>query len=168
MLQEETKTLDEQVSGEETLDMAPLDLILDEYRGDAGSVIPILQKAQDLYGYLPAEVLQRVADRINVPISEVYGVATFYAQFYLTRRGRHIVRCCDGTACHVRGAPKIISAVEKELGIQAGETTPDYRVTFEIVYCLGSCGLSPVAVIDGQVVGRLVPEKAVGLVRELE
>lgn len=168
MLQEETKTLDAQVSGEETLDMAPLDLILDEYRGDAGSVIPILQKAQDLYGYLPAEVLQRVADRINVPISEVYGVATFYAQFYLTRRGRHIVRCCDGTACHVRGAPKIISAVEKELGIQAGETTPDYRVTFEIVYCLGSCGLSPVAVIDGQVVGRLVPEKAVGLVRELE
>ena len=168
MLQEETKILDEQVSGEETLDMAPLNLILDEYRGDAGSVIPILQKAQDLYGYLPAEVLQRVADRINVPISEVYGVATFYAQFYLTRRGRHIVRCCDGTACHVRGAPKIISAVEKELGIQAGETTPDYRVTFEIVYCLGSCGLSPVAVIDGQVVGRLVPEKAVGLVRELE
>ncbi|MBC7234853.1 MAG: NADH-quinone oxidoreductase subunit NuoE [Chloroflexi bacterium] len=150
------------------MDLAPLDEALDAYEGDPGAVIPALQKAQALYGYLPAEVLRRISQRLGVPLSEVYGVATFYAQFYLTRRGRHTVRCCDGTACHVRGAPKIISALERELGIQAGETTPDYRVTLEIVYCLGSCGLSPVAVIDDHVVGRLVPEKAVALIRELE
>lgn len=156
------------VDVEERLDLAPLDEALDAYEGDPGAVIPALQKAQALYGYLPAEVLRRISQRLGVPLSEVYGVATFYAQFYLTRRGRHTVRCCDGTACHVRGAPKIISALERELGIQAGETTPDYRVTLEIVYCLGSCGLSPVAVIDDHVVGRLVPEKAVALIRELE
>jgi len=128
----------------------------------------VLQKAQDIYGYLPTEVLQRISERLGIPLSKLYGVATFYSQFYLTRRGRHIVRVCDGTACHVRGAPKIIDALERDVGIKAGETTPDYRLTIEVVYCLGSCGLSPVAVIDGQVVGRLVPSKVVELVRELE
>jgi NADH:ubiquinone oxidoreductase subunit E len=152
----------------ETLDLAPLDEILDEYAGQDGAVIPVLQRAQDAYGYLPPEVLARVAERLNVPVSQVYGVATFYAQFYLTRRGRHTVRVCDGTACHVRGASKIIRSLESELGLRAGETTPDYRVTLEVVYCLGSCGLSPVAVIDGNVVGRLIPEKALDLVRALE
>ena len=165
MLAEEVKSVD---VDEEQLDLAPLDEALDEYEGDSGAVIPALQKAQAIFGYLPAEVLQRISQRLNAPLSEVYGVATFYSQFYLTRRGRHTVRVCDGTACHVRGAPKIVSALERELGVRAGETTPDYRVTLEIVYCLGSCGLSPVAVVDESVVGRLVPEKAVELVRELE
>ena len=104
---------------------------------------------------------------LRVPLSQIYGVATFYAQFYLQRRGRHTVRVCDGTACHVRGAGKIITALERDLGIAAGETTPDYRITLEVVYCLGSCGLAPVVVIDDQVVGRLVPEKALELLREL-
>jgi NADH-quinone oxidoreductase subunit E len=113
-------------------------------------------------------VMKHISNRMSVPLSQVYGVATFYAQFYLTRRGRNVVRCCDGTACHVRGAARIISELEKDLEIRAGETTPDYRITLEVVYCLGSCGLSPVAVINSQVVGRLVPEKAVQLVRELK
>ncbi|MBM3187265.1 MAG: NADH-quinone oxidoreductase subunit NuoE [Chloroflexi bacterium] len=152
---------------DETLDMAPLDEVLDQYRGQDGAAIPVLQKAQEIYGYLPQEVLERISRRLGMPFSQLYGVATFYAQFYLERRGRHTVRCCDGTACHVRGAPKVIAALERELGVQAGETTPDYRVTLEVVYCLGSCGLSPVAVIDDHVVGRLVPTKAVELVREL-
>lgn len=152
----------------QALDMAPLDVVLEEYVGQEGASIPVLQKAQEIYGYLPTEVLQRISKRLGIPLSKLYGVATFYAQFYLTRRGRHIVRACDGTACHVRGAPKIIDALERDIGIKAGETTPDYRLTLEVVYCLGSCGLSPVAVIDGQVVGRLVPSKAVELVRELE
>jgi NADH:ubiquinone oxidoreductase subunit E len=156
-----------QVVTEEALDMAPLDEILDEFRSDRGAIIPVLQRAQGIYGYLPPEVLKYIAKNLNVPLSQIYGVTTFYAQFYLTRRGRNTIRCCDGTACHVRGAEKILSALEKELGIKAGETTPDYRVTFEVVYCLGSCGLSPVAVINDQVVGRLVPEKAVQLVRAL-
>jgi NADH-quinone oxidoreductase subunit E len=153
---------------ETTLDMAPLDEVLEEYASTPGAVIPVLQRAQDIYGYLPGEVLSYVAERMQVPYSQIYGVATFYAQFYLQKRGRNTVRVCDGTACHVRGASKIIEALENELGIAAGETTPDYRVTLEVVYCLGSCGLSPVAVINDQVVGRLVPSKAVELVRALQ
>ena len=153
---------------EEELDLSPLDEALDTYSEERGTLIAALQTAQELYGYLPERVLQRIAKRLDTSLSEVYEVATFYAQFYLERRGRHTVRVCDGTACHVRGAPKIIRALERELDIEAGETTPDYRVTLEVVYCLGSCGLSPVAVIDDNVIGRLVPEKAVELVRELE
>lgn len=156
-----------QIMDEETLDMGPLDEVIEEYRSQEGAVIPVLQRAQHIYGYLPPEVLKYISRGLGVPLSRIYGVATFYAQFYLQRRGRNTVRVCDGTACHVRGASKIIAALEKELAISAGETTPDYRVTLEVVYCLGSCGLSPVAVVNDQVVGRLVPEKAVELVREL-
>jgi len=153
---------------DETLDLSPLEEIIDEFKGQKGVLIPVLQRAQEVYGYLPPEVLETISAGMGVPLSQVYGVATFYSQFYLERRGRHIVRQCDGTACHVRGAAKIIDAVQKELGIKAGETTPDYRVTYEVVYCLGSCGLSPVAQVDGEVVGRLLPEKMVEIVRSLE
>jgi len=153
---------------EETLDLAPLVEILEDYRGQRGAVIPVLQKAQEVYGYLPPQVLERVAEGMRVPISQIYGVVTFYSQFYLTRRGRHIIRQCDGTACHVRGAAKIIDKMEHELGIRMGETTPDYKCTCEVVYCLGSCGLAPVAVVDGNVVGKLVPEKMVSILRDLE
>ena len=153
---------------EETLDLALLDPIFEEFAEQKGAVIPVLQRAQEIYGYLPPEVLDRIAERMRVPPSQVYGVATFYSQFYLTRRGKHIVRQCDGTACHVRGAAKIIRAVEQELGIKAGETTPDYRITYEIVYCLGSCGLSPVAMVDGDVVGQLVPERMIEIIRSLD
>lgn len=153
---------------EETIDLAPLGALLEEYRDQKGALIPVLQKAQELYGYLPRPVLEEIAKGMKVPLSRVYGVVTFYAQFYLTRRGRHILRQCDGTACHVRGAGKIIDTVEKELGIRAGETTPDYKATYEVVYCLGSCGLAPVAVVDGTVVGKLVPERMLTIVRGLE
>ena len=152
---------------EETLDLAPLEDIFEEYETKKGAVIPVLQKAQDIYGYLPEEVLQTISRRMRVPLSQVYGVTTFYSQFYLTRRGRHIVRQCDGTACHVRGSARIISVVARDLGISADETTPDYRVTYEVVYCLGSCGLAPTAVIDDNVYGHLNPEKMTELVREL-
>jgi NADH-quinone oxidoreductase subunit E len=128
----------------------------------------VLQKAQEIYGWLPEEVLKAVAEGMNVPLSKIYGVATFYAQFYLKRRGRHIVQQCDGTACHVRGAAWIIEAVEKHLGIKAGETTPDYRVTYEVVYCLGSCGLAPVAMVDDKMVGQLVPEKMIEVLDTLQ
>jgi len=158
----------EAVLEQETLDLAPLYEILEKYRHEKGAVIPVLQQAQEIYGWLPAEVLQAVAKGMNVPLSQVYGVVTFYSQFYLTRRGRHIIRQCDGTACHVRGAARIIDTMEKELGIKAGETTPDYRVTYEVVYCLGSCGLAPVAMVDNNVVGHLVPERMLNIVRELD
>jgi len=153
---------------EGTLDLAPLDKIFEEFQAQKGALIPVLQRAQDIYGYLPAHVLKLISTRMGVPLSQAYGVATFYAQFYLTRRGRHIIRECDGTACHVRGAAKIVRAVEKDLGIKAGETTPDYRMTFEIVYCLGSCGLAPTAMVDNEVVGQLVPERMVQIARELK
>jgi NADH-quinone oxidoreductase subunit E len=156
------------MANEETLDLSKLDDILTEYRGQKGALIPVLQKAQKLYGYLPKEVLQRIAAGMRVPISRVYGVATFYSQFYLTRRGRHVIRQCDGTACHVRGASRIIEKLEDELGLKAGETTPDYKVTCEVVYCLGSCGLAPVAVVDDQTIGKLAPEKMLSIVRNLE
>jgi NADH:ubiquinone oxidoreductase subunit E len=154
------------MNGQETLEMEPLDKIIDEFGGKQGTLIPVLQRAQDIYGYLPPEVLRRISERTGAPLSQIYGVVTFYAQFYLQRRGKCIVRQCDGTACHVRGAGKIVDAIERELGIKAGETTPDYKFTFEVVYCLGSCGLSPVAVVDDKVVGRLVPEKMVQILRE--
>jgi NADH-quinone oxidoreductase subunit E len=153
---------------EETLDLAPLEEVLEQYRDQRGAVIPVLQKAQAIFGYLPREVLERIAEGMGVPLSQVYGVVTFYSQFYLTRRGRHIIQECDGTACHVRGAARIIDAVQKELGIKPGETTPDYRITYEVVYCLGSCGLAPVAVVDGTVVGKLVPERMLEILRRLE
>ncbi len=153
---------------EETLDMAPLDEILDKYQGQKGAVIPVLQQAQEVFGYLPREVLEDISRKMKIPLSDLYGVATFYSQFYLTRRGKHIIRCCDGTACHVRGATKVIEALERELGISAGETTPDYMYTLEVVYCLGSCGLAPVAVINDRVVGHLTPPKLLEIVRELD
>ncbi len=148
-----------------TLDFAPLDAILEEYGGQKGAVIPILQHAQEAYGYLPREVLQEISTRTHIPLSNLLGVATFYAQFRLSRRGKHLIRVCDGTACHVRGASKCIESVEKQLGVAAGSTSEDYEYTMEIVYCLGSCGLAPVAVVDDKVYGRLTPNS---LVEQLE
>jgi NADH-quinone oxidoreductase subunit E len=150
---------------EESFDLNALEPIFSEFQTQKGALIPVLQRAQEVYGFLPAQVLKRISERMRVPLSQVYGVATFYAQFYLTRRGRNIIRQCDGTACHVKGAAKIIRAVEQELQIKAGETTPDYRVTYEVVYCLGSCGLAPTAMVNNEVVGKLVPEKMVEIVR---
>jgi NADH-quinone oxidoreductase subunit E len=153
---------------EQELDLSPLYDVLEEYKDRHGAVIPVLQKAQAIYGWLPREVLQTISKGMNVPLSQVYGVVTFYSQFYLQRRGRHIIRQCDGTACHVRGAARITQAVEEYLGIKAGETSDDYKYTYEVVYCLGSCGLSPVAMIDDRVVGHLVPERMIDLLKELD
>jgi NADH-quinone oxidoreductase subunit E len=150
------------------LDLAPLHEALQEYKSQRGAVIPVLQKAQEIYGWLPEQALKVISKEMGVPLSQIYGVVTFYSQFYLTRRGRHIIRQCDGTACHVRGAARIVDVVENHLGIKAGETTPDFKYTFEVVYCLGSCGLAPVAMIDDQVVGHLVPEKLVSILDNLD
>lgn len=151
-----------------TLDFAPLDKILEEYAGQKGAIIPILQHTQEAYGYLPKEVLQEISKRTGIPVSKLLGVATFYAQFRLNRRGKHLIRVCDGTACHVRGASKCIETVEKQLNVPAGGTSPDYEYTMEIVYCLGSCGLAPVAVVDDKVYGRLTPNSIVEQLKTLE
>ena len=156
------------VTEEPAFDLAPLDHILDEFKGQKGAVIPILQRTQDVYGYLPKPILAAISRKTQIPLNRLYGVATFYAQFHLHRRGRHLVRVCDGTACHVRGAGKNIDAVSKSLSLAPGQTSPDYKYTLEIVYCLGSCGLSPVAVVDDKVFGRLAPEALVQRLDKLE
>jgi NADH-quinone oxidoreductase subunit E len=156
------------VTADEAPDLGLLEPVLAEHRGRRGALIPVLQKAQKIYGYLPPEVLRHISAGMRVPLSRIYGVATFYSQFYLTRRGRHIVRQCDGTACHVRGAGKIVERMEQDLGVQAGGTTDDYRVTCEVVYCLGSCGLAPVAVVDDQTIGKIAPEKMSAILKGLD
>lgn len=148
------------------LDLRPLDAFIESVGSQTGSLIPVLQKAQETYGYLPKEVLSHIADRLGVPIADVVGVATFYSQFYLTRRGRTVIRLCDGTACHVSGRGKAIELVQQELGIRPGETTPDYDFTLEVVYCLGACAIAPVAVINGKVVGRATAEKVQQILKE--
>lgn len=140
------------------VDLARLTPILAEFKGQKGAVIPILQRTQDLFGYLPREALRLIARETRVPLQQLFGVATFYAQFRLTQRGRNLVRVCDGTACHVRGAPKNVAAVSRALGVEPGQTSPDFKYTLEIVYCLGSCGLAPVALVNEKVLARLVPD----------
>jgi len=138
---------------------ATLSAVIDEYRGKRGALIPVLQKAQDLYGFLPKEVMRHVADGLDIPLSQVYGVATFYAQFHLKPRGRNIIRVCLGTACHVRGANKILEKVQDHLKIKSGETTEDLRFTIEPVACIGACGLAPVMMVNDDTHGRLTPDK---------
>ena len=152
----------------ETTDLALLDPILEEFKTQKGAVIPILQRAQDVYGYLPKEVLASIAKRTGIPISQLYGVVTFYAQFNLERRGRHLIRICDGTACHVRGAPKIVEGISDAFDLKPGGSDPDYKYTLEIVYCLGSCGLAPIAVVDEQVYGQTSSEKLVEQLQQLD
>ena len=140
------------------VDLTLMDPVFETYSGQPGGLIPILQKAQAMYGYLPPQVLNLVASRLGVSLSKVYGVATFYAQFYLEKRGRHVLKLCDGTACHIKGTPVLMTAVEEEFDIHPGETTEDGELTVEIVYCMGSCALAPVAVLDGEVIGRMRQE----------
>ncbi len=137
------------------VDLSLLDDVFEKYQEQRGGLIPILQKAQAIYGYLPTEVLQLIAQKMGVSVGRVYGVATFYTQFYLEPRGRHILKLCDGTACHVKGTSKLLAAIQDQYHIQPGQTSADGQLTVEIIYCMGSCALAPVAVLDNQVMGRL-------------
>ena len=137
---------------------AKVDEILAHYNGVKGALIPVLQEAQDAYGFLPKDIISRIADTLKIPVSQVYGVVTFYSQFHLNPRGRNIIRVCQGTACHVRGAKAVLKALEDELRIAPGQTTTDERFTLETVACLGACGLAPVLMINDDTHGRLTPE----------
>jgi NADH-quinone oxidoreductase subunit E len=151
------------VSATETaaaVDLTPALEVLDEMSPvTAGDVIPLLQKLQDRYGYLPREAVLEVARRTGLPASRFYGVATFYAQFHLRPRGRHTIRCCRGTACHVRGSKELLDAIKRELDVEEGGTTKDLRFTLESVACLGTCFLAPVIMVDNDYYGRLIPKK---------
>ena len=136
-----------------------LGVLLDKYRGTKGSVIPVLQQAQDIFGYLPKDVLIHISKEIDVPISQIYGVVTFYAQFHLAPRGENIIRSCQGTACHVRGAKAVLAPIKEKLGLKDGQvTTPDLKFTLETVACIGACGLAPVFMVNDDTHGRLTPE----------
>jgi len=127
---------------------ARLNKILSVFEGKRGALIPILQRVQEEFGYLPEERLKEIATFLKLPRSQVFSVATFYAHFYLTRRGDHLVRVCQGTACHVRGGREILEVAEHCLGIKTGQTTGDYQYSLERVACLGSCALAPLIVVD--------------------
>ncbi len=140
-----------------TVDLSLLDPVLERYADEAGALIPVLQQAQEVYGYLPKPVLAAIASARHVPFSEVYGVTTFYSQFHLEPRGKTIVKICHGTACHVAGAPEITHAITDELMTKVGETSEDLRFTVEAVACVGCCGLAPVVVVGEETHGQLDP-----------
>lgn len=140
------------------LAMDKLEEILAKFQGVKGALIPVLQEAQNAYGYLPKEVIQFIAEKLAIPVSQIYGVVTFYSQFHLNPRGKNIVRVCQGTACHVRGAKAILKALEDNLQIKAGGTTPDLKFTLETVACIGACGLAPVMMVNDDTHGRLTPQ----------
>jgi NADH:ubiquinone oxidoreductase subunit E len=133
--------------------------LLDQYRGKKGVIIPVLQQAQDIFGYLPKEVLLKISSELDLPISQIFGVVTFYAQFHLEPRGKNIIRSCQGTACHVRGAKGVLKAIRDKLGLSETKvTTDDLAFTLETVACIGACGLAPVFMINDDTHGRLSPE----------
>jgi len=140
------------------LALGQLDEVLAKYQGVKGALIPVLQEAQHAYGYLPRQVIEHIADKMAIPVSQIYGVVTFYSQFHLNPRGKNVIRVCQGTACHVRGAKAILTALEDGLQIKAGATTTDLKFTLETVACIGACGLAPVLMVNDDTHGRLTPE----------
>lgn len=146
--------------------LAPVREIFEGYEKDEKYLIPILQDAQDEYGYLPEDVLKEIATFLDMSLSQVYGVVTFYTQFHLEPRGKNVLRVCMGTACHVRGGAEVLQAVKDELGIENGETTEDLKFTLETVACIGACGLAPVMMINDDTHGRLTPEKVKDILKE--
>ena len=137
---------------------AALKQAIEELKGQGGALMPVLQKAQEIYGYLPVEVQQMVSDGLGVSMSEIYGVATFYSQFTLNPKGKYQISVCLGTACYVKGSGQVFERLQEKLGIENGGCTPDGKYSLEACRCVGACGLAPVMMINGDVYGRLVPD----------
>ena len=132
-----------------------LEEVLQELRGTQGAVMPALQKAQEIYGYLPIEVQTIISDELNIPLEKIYGVATFYSQFSLNPKGKYKISVCLGTACYVKGSGDIFNKLQEKLGIAGGECTPDGKFSLEACRCIGACGLAPVLTVNEDVYGRL-------------
>ena len=143
-----------------------IESILDSHRRDKGMLVAILQDIQAEYNYLPREALEEAGRGLCVPLSQIYSVATFFKALSLEPRGRHLINVCLGTACHVRGAVKVLEAMERELAISSGETTKDLRFTLETVNCVGACALGPVVIVDGEYHGQMQTEKAKGVLAD--
>lgn len=130
-----------------------------EHSGDKGALMPVLQKAQEIYGYLPIEVQTMISEEMGIPLEKVYGVSTFYAQFSLNPKGKYRISVCLGTACYVKGSGDVFNTLQKILGIKAGEITPDGKFSLEDCRCIGACGLAPVLTINDDVYGRLTGDE---------
>ncbi|MFO7760622.1 MAG: NAD(P)H-dependent oxidoreductase subunit E [Dissulfuribacterales bacterium] len=148
------------------MDNERLNKLLAIFEGEGGELISILQRVQEEFSYLPEEAMLSIADFLKLPPSQVFSVATFYDNFYLTRRGDHLVSVCQGTACHVLGARDILETAEKCLKIKTGQTTPDYKYSLERVACLGSCALAPVVLVDDQVHSKMTIKETKKLLTE--
>jgi NADH-quinone oxidoreductase subunit E len=140
--------------------------ILERHDNRVDALIMILQDIQDAYRYLPEQAIRIVSDRLGIPFSQIYEVATFYRSFSLVPRGAHEIRVCLGTACHLRGGPRILESFERELCIHRGETTPDATFTLETVNCVGACALAPLVVVDGEYYGNSTASAVKGIIRE--
>ena len=136
---------------------AELEAYISENKDMDGALIPVMQKAQELFGYLSLETMELISERLDVPVAEIYGVATFYALFSLTPKGEYVISVCTGTACYVKGAQLVLDEVKNQLGIGSGETTKDGKFSIQDTRCLGCCGLAPVMMINNDVYGRLTP-----------
>lgn len=153
---------------ETTFDYGPVDEILSHYDLGERSAIAILQDIQEYYHYLPREIFPRVAKAIGIGEARLYGVATFYENFSLEPKGKYVIRCCDGTACHVRGSQPILNKLREELGLsESKHTTDDLKFTVETVSCLGACGLAPAMTINGEVHASMTPEKVMEIIKDL-
>lgn len=150
------------------INVSKVDGVIDSFGGDLSQLIGILQDIQSHFNYLPREALVRVSEKLEIPISQVYSVATFFKAFSLKPRGRHQINVCLGTACHVRGGPRILGKLERDLKVEAGGTTEDLRFTLDSVRCLGCCSLGPVVVIDNDTYGRLNQERVAKLLDQYE
>ena len=144
-----------------------VDGIIEKYRGKRAGLISILHDIQDQYNHLPEKALKKVALRLQMNLNDIYGVATFYRSFSLTPKGRHSITLCLGTACHVRGGPRILREVQKQLGIEAGQTTRDRQFSLQVVNCLGVCAIGPVMVADGKFYGEMNASKAKRVIERL-
>ncbi len=149
------------------VDLTLIDNLIEKYRLKKGNVIPLLQGTQECFGYIPRAAFLRISDGTGIPLSELYGVATFYAQFRLAPVGKHIIKVCHGTACHVQSAPKITEALVEALEVEDGGTTEDGLFTLESVACLGCCSLAPVMMIGDETYGNLTGKDAVKVIKEI-
>jgi len=152
----------------EGIDLSLLDPLIGKNKGKKGNLIPLLQGAQDIYGFIPRPVFEKFSDECGIPLSDMFGVATFYSQFRLKPVGKHIIKVCHGTACHVQNAKEISESLEEALKIKDGETTEDRFYTLESVACLGCCSLAPVMMISGQAYGKLTGNEAVKIVKNIK
>ncbi len=150
------------------IDLNLITPLIEKYKGKKGNLIPLLQGAQNIYGYIPEEVFKRISEGTGLSLSDMYGVATFYAQFRLKPAGKHIIKVCHGTACHVQNADAITDALKEALNVNDGETTPDRLFTLESVACLGCCSLAPVMMIGEETYGKLTGAKAVNVIKDIK